>query len=58
MQCGQQGKGRDSAPLLWRDPTGSPVTSSGALSTGKTRTCWSRSRGSHKSDPRAGTPLL
>ena len=29
-----------------------------ALSTGKTWTCWSGARGGHKSDLRAGTPLL
>jgi len=29
-----------------------------ALSTEKTWTCWSRSRGAHKNDLRAGTPLL
>jgi len=38
-------KERDSAPLPWRDPTWSPASSSGALSTGKIWTCWSRSRG-------------
>ena len=31
--------------LLWCDSTWSPASSSGALSTGKTWTCWSRSRG-------------
>jgi len=30
------------------------VSSSGALSTGKTWTCWSGSRGGHKNEPRAG----
>ncbi|KAK4815387.1 LOW QUALITY PROTEIN: hypothetical protein QYF61_001375 [Mycteria americana] len=39
---GQQVKGGDSAPLLCSDPTCSTVSSSGALSTRKTRTCWSR----------------
>ena len=34
-----------SSTLLWWDPTCSPASSSGALSTGKTWTCWSRSRG-------------
>jgi len=43
---------------LCSTPTGSPVSSSGALRTGKTWTCWSRSRGGHKDDLRAGTPLL
>ena len=32
-----------SAPLSW-DPTWSPVSSSGALSTGKAWSCWSKSR--------------
>ena len=58
QQRGQQGKGEDSAPLLCWDPTRSPVSSSGALSTGKTWTCWSGDRGGHKSDQRAGAPLL
>jgi len=35
-----------------------PAPSSGALSTGKTWTCWSGARESHKKDPRAGPPLL
>jgi len=39
-------------------PPGSPASSSGALSTGKTWTCWSESRGGHKNDQRDGTPLL
>jgi len=39
-------------------PTWSPASSSGALSTGKTWTCWSGSRGGHKNDQRAGVPLL
>jgi len=43
---------------LWRDPTWSNVSSSGALSTGQIWTCWSRSRGGHSNDPRAGAPLL
>jgi len=38
------GPQRFSTPLSW-DPTWSPVSSSGALSTGRTWTCWSRSRG-------------
>ena len=57
QQCGQQVEGGDSAPLLWCDPTWSPASSSGALSTEKTWTCWSRARGGHK-NPRAGAPLL
>ena len=59
-QHGQQVKGRGfcpSAPLWW-DSTWSTVFSSGALSTGKIWTCWSRSRGGHRNDQRAGTPLL
>jgi len=41
------GRGRGLCPstLLWWDPTWSPASSSGALSTGKTWTCWSGSRG-------------
>ena len=35
-QRGQHVKGGDSAPLLCRDPTWSPTSSSEALSTGKT----------------------
>jgi len=38
-----------SAPL-WRDLTWSPASSSGISSTGKTWTCWSGARGSHKND--------
>jgi len=34
------------------------VSSSGAFSTGKTLTCWSRAKGGHSNDPRAGTPFL
>jgi len=34
------------------------IASSGALSTGKTQTCWSGNRGGHKNDLRAGAPLL
>ena len=44
--------------LLWWNPTWSPASSSWALSTRRTWMCWSRSRGSHKDDPRAGAPLL
>jgi len=36
----------------------STASSSGALSTGKTWTCRSGSRGGHKNDLRAGAPLL
>jgi len=53
-QCGQQGKGGDSAPLLCSGET-PPASSSGALSTGKAWTCCSGSRGGHKNDQRAGT---
>jgi len=47
QQRGQQGEGRDSAPPapLWWDPTWSPASSCGVLSTGRTWTCWSGSRG-------------
>jgi len=34
------------------------MSSSGAPSTGKAWTCWTGSRGGHKNDQRAGTPLL
>jgi len=57
-QCSQQVKGGDSAPLIWWDPTGSPASSSGALSTGQTRTFCSGARQDHKNDRRAGTPPL
>ena len=41
------GRGRWFCPsaLLWWDPTQSPVSSSGALSTAKTWSCWNGSRG-------------
>jgi len=39
-------------------PPGSPASSSGALSTRQNWSCWSRARGGHSNDPRAGTPLL
>ena len=54
------GRGRWFWPsaLLWWHPSGSPVSSSGALSTVQTWSCWSRARGGHSNDPRAGTPLL
>jgi len=57
---GQQVKGGDSAPLLhsFETPPGSPASSSGALSTGKTWTCLSSSRGSHKNARGNGTPAL
>ena len=47
-------------PLLHSDeaPSSSPASSSGALSTVKTWSCWSGARGGHKRDPRAGVPLL
>jgi len=46
-KCGRQGEGGDSAPLLHSsgDLIWSLASSSGTLSTGKTGTCWSRSRG-------------
>ena len=40
-----QGRGFCSSTLLWWEPTWSSASRSGALSTGKTWTCWSRSRG-------------
>ena len=40
-----QGRGSCSFTLLWWDLIWSTASSSGALSTGKTWTCWSRSRG-------------
>ena len=46
-----------SAPLLW-DLPGSPSSSSGALSTGQTWTCWSRAGEGNKNGQRAGAPLL
>jgi len=39
-------------------PPGSPVSSSGALGTGQTWSCWNGSRGGHKNDQRTGAPLL
>jgi len=36
----------------------SPASSSGALSTGQSWSCWSGVRGCPSNDPRAGTPLL
>jgi len=44
--------------VLWWDPPVSPASSSEAPSTRRTWTCWSRSRGGHKDDPRAETPPL
>jgi len=44
-------------PALLRPP-GSPASSSGALSTGQTWSCWNGARGGPSNDPRAGTPLL
>jgi len=38
--------------------TRSPASSSGALSTGQTWTCWSGARGDHKNNQRDGIPLL
>ena len=53
-----QGRGFCPSAPLWWDPTGSPASSSGALRTGQTWTCWSRNRGGHRNEPRAGTALL
>jgi len=44
-------------PALVRPPE-NPASSSGALSTGQTWSCWSGARGGPSNDPRAGTPLL
>jgi len=56
---GQQGKGGilPLCSVLMRPPR-SPVSSSGALSTGQSWSCWSGARGGHSNDSRAGTPLL
>ena len=43
---------------LWSDSAGSPASSSGALSTGQTWSCWNGFRGGHSNDLRAGIPLL
>jgi len=43
---------------LVRPPPRSSASSSGALSTGQTWSCWSGVGGRHSNDPRAGTPLL
>jgi len=40
-----QGRWFYHSTLLWWDPTWSPASSSGAVSTAKTWMCWSRSRG-------------
>jgi len=39
-------------------PSGSPASSSGALSTGQSWSCGSGARGGPSNDPGAGTPLL
>ena len=39
-------------------PPWSPASSSGAPNIRRTWMCWSRSRGGHEDDPRAGAPLL
>ncbi|GAB0187938.1 mitochondrial enolase superfamily member 1 [Grus japonensis] len=39
-------------------PPCSSASSSGVPSTRRTWSCWSKSRGGHKDDPRAGAPLL
>ena len=44
--------------LLWWDLPRSPVSSSGAPSTGQTWTCWCGAREGHKNDLRVGTSLL
>ena len=53
-----RGTGFCPSTSLCSDPTWSPASSSGALSTRKTWSCWSRARGGHKNDLKAGTPLL
>ncbi|NXI45740.1 RP3A protein, partial [Galbula dea] len=53
------GQGGDCASaLLWGDLSCSAGASSGVLSTGEMLSWWSRARGSHKNDPRAGSSLL
>jgi len=54
----QGGGGSDPLPCSGETPPGSPASSSGALSTGQTWSCWSRARGGPSNDARAGTPLL
>ena len=47
-----QGSGFCPCTLLWWDPTWSPASSSGALSTGKTWTCWvGPEEDVHKNEP-------
>ena len=57
-QHGRQVEGGDSSSPLWWDLIWSPPFSSGALSAGKTWSCWSGAREGHKNDPRAGASLL
>ena len=57
-QRGQQVEAGDSGPPLWWEPTYSPRSSTGSLSTGKTWGYWSGCRGSHKNDQGAGIALL
>ena len=54
------GRGRWFCPstLLCWDLPRRPASSSGALSTGQTWSCWNGSRGGHSNDRRAGTSLL
>jgi len=44
--------------MVWLDSTWSPASSSGALSTGQSWSCWSGARGGRSNDLRAGTSLL
>ena len=53
-----QGRGFCPSAPVWWDPIWSPASSSGALSTGKTWTCWAGPEEGHKNDQRALTPLL
>ncbi|KAJ7413116.1 rna-directed dna polymerase from mobile element jockey-like [Pitangus sulphuratus] len=57
-QSDQLVEGGDSAPLLSWELTWNAASSSEILSTGKTWTYWSRSRGGHKDAQTAGPPLL
>ena len=52
----KRGRGFCPSTLLWWDPARSLMSSSGALSTGKTWTCWSRSRGGQDKSSEAWNP--
>jgi len=59
QQHGQQVEGEDFAPLLHSSETSSrsPASSSEAPNIRRTWTCWSKSRGGHNNDQRAGSNL-